>query len=323
MRVLSGDIGGTNCRLAVARVEGQHVTLERVVRYRNERYPGLESILAEFLNGEAACETCCLAVAGPTDGRTVSFTNLDWSVDADALAARFGFTRARLVNDFAAVGWGLNGLGTDDLAPLQIAEAVSGGPRVALGAGTGLGVSMCPWLGDHYRPLPSEGGHIGFAPASLEQDRLLEFLRARYGRASVERILSGPGIVDLYRFLRAEAGLADTPLLDAAQPAEAISEAGLDGRDASAAQALRLFAKIYGQTAGDLALAARATGGVFLAGGIAPKLLPILESGLFLEGFHAKGRFSDWMRELPVAVITDPDIGLKGAALAAVFAQAE
>lgn len=320
MKVLSGDIGGTNCRLAITRVEGLRVELERLVRYRNEQYPNLESILADFLGEDAACDTCCLAVAGPTDGRTVSFTNLDWSVDADALAARFGFARAHLVNDFAAVGWGLNGLTQDSLAPLQTAEALPGAPRVALGAGTGLGVSLCTWQGDHYRPLPSEGGHIGFAPVNAEQDRLLGFLRARYGRASVERILSGPGIVDLYRFLRADAGLTDTPLLDAEYPAEAISQSGLEGRDPSATQALRLFAKIYGQTAGDLALAARATGGVFLAGGIAPKLLPLLESGLFLEGFHAKGRFSDWMRNVPVAVITDTDIGLKGAALAAGFA---
>lgn len=317
MKVLSGDIGGTNCRLAIARVDGRHVELERLARFRNEQYADLESILAEFLEGEDACATCCLAVAGPTDGRSVSFTNLDWSVDAEALATRFGFDKARLVNDFAAVGWGLNGLTEGDIAPLQAAAAIAGAPRVALGAGTGLGVSLCPWRDDHYHPLPSEGGHIGFAPTCAEQDRLLDFLRARHGRASVERILSGPGIVDLYRFVRADAGLGDTPLLEAEHPAEAISQSGLEGRDPSATQALRLFARIYGQTAGDLALAARATGGVFLAGGIAPKLLPLLESGLFLEGFHAKGRFSDWMRGVPVSVITDPDIGLKGAALAA------
>lgn len=321
MKVLCGDIGGTNCRLAIARVAAQHVELERAARYRNDEYPGLESILADFLGEDASCDACCLAVAGPTDSRTVSFTNLDWSVDADALADHFDFPRARLVNDFAAVGWGLNGVSPALLAPLQTAPAQPGAPRVALGAGTGLGVSLCAWTDGHYRPLASEGGHIGFAPVNAEQDRLLGFLRARYGRASVERILSGPGIVDLYRFCLADAGLGDTPLLDGQRPAEAISQAGLDGHDPSAAHCLRLFAQIYGQTAGDLALAARATGGVYLAGGIAPQLLPLLESGLFLEGFRAKGRFSEWMREVPVAVILDPDIGLKGAALAAVLDQ--
>ena len=316
MRVLSGDIGGTHSRLAIARVEGQRVELERVGRYRNAEHPGLEAILAAFLDGEDRCDACRLAVAGPTDGRRVSFTNLDWTVDAEALATRFRFPSALLINDFSAVGWGLDSLTPDLLAPLQKGEAYPGSPRVALGAGTGLGVSLCVRHGDHYRPLASEGGHIGFAPVSAEQDRLLVFLRARHGRASVERILSGPGLVDLYRFRLAEAGLADSPLLAAAHPAEAISQAGLAGADAAATACLHLFAAIYGQTAGDLALAARAAGGIFLAGGITPKLLPLLASGLFLEGFRAKGRFTDWMHTVPVHVILDPDIGLKGAALA-------
>ncbi len=316
MKILSGDIGGTHSRLAIARAEGGRVELERVGRYRNAEHPGLEAILAAFLGRDDGCEACCLAVAGPTDGRRVSFTNLDWTVDAEVLATRLRLPWALLVNDFSAVGWGLDSLTPDLLAPLQEGEADPGSPRVALGAGTGLGVSLCVRHGEHYRPLVSEGGHIGFAPVSAEQDRLLAFLRARHGRASVERILSGPGLVDLYRFRLAEAGLADGPLLAADHPAEAISRAGLAGADPVATGCLRLFAAIYGQTAGDLALAARATGGVFLAGGIAPKLLPLLRSGLFLEGFRAKGRFTDWMHSVPVHVILDADIGLKGAALA-------
>jgi glucokinase len=314
--VLCGDIGGTHTRLAMARVEGQQVELVRVGRYRNALHPHLEDILADFLERETARDACCLAVAGPTDGRRVSFTNLDWRVDADALAQRFQFPSALLVNDFAAVGWGLESLTPPHLAPLQAGDACAGAPRVALGAGTGLGVSLCVWHGDHYRPQASEGGHIGFAPTSAEQDRLLVFLRARHGRVSVERILSGSGMVDLYRFCLADEGLADTALLAADHPAEAISQAGLDGKEDAAVRCLRLFAEIYGQTAGDLALAARASGGVFLAGGIAPKLLPLLASGPFLDGFRAKGRFTDWMRSVPVRVILDPDIGLKGAALA-------
>ena len=317
MKVLSGDIGGTHSRLAIARVEGHRVELERIGRYRNAEYPDLETILALFLEREATCDACCLAVAGPTDGRRVSFTNLDWSVDADVLAHRFGFSRALLVNDFAAVGWGLDCLTPDTLAVLQAGEVVPHAPRVALGAGTGLGVSIGTWHGDHYRPLPSEGGHIGFAPTNPEQDRLLVFLRARYGRASAERILSGPGIVGLYRFCLADAGRSDTPLLGAEHPAEAISQAGLGGKDDAAVRGLGLFSAIYGQTAGDLALAARANGGVFLAGGIAPNLLSLLGDGSFMRGFRAKGRFSDWMRGVPVSVILDPDIGLKGSALAA------
>lgn len=317
MKVLCGDIGGTHCRLAIAEVEGHRVELERNARYRAADHPDLETVLARFLERESMPAACCLAVAGPTDGRRVRFTNLDWTVDADALATRFGFSRAFLVNDFAAVGWGLDCLSGDTLAPLQSAESVAQAPRVALGAGTGLGVSLCAWRGDHYRPLPSEGGHIGFASTNPEQDRLLAFLRARHGRVSVERILSGPGIVDLYRFCLADAGLSDSPLLKADHPAEAIGQAGLGGEDDVAVRGLGLFSAIYGQTAGDLALAARAGGGVFLAGGIAPKLLNLLGNGSFMAGFRAKGRFSEWMRTVPVHVILDPDIGLKGAALAA------
>lgn len=319
MRVLSGDIGGTHCRLAMARVEAGRVVLDRSARYHNRLHPGLEAILADFLGPEPPADACCLAVAGPTDGRSVRFTNLDWVVDAAALAARFGFLRAELVNDFAAVGWGLDCLAPADLAVLQAGEALAAAPRVALGAGTGLGVSVCVRQGDHYRPIPSEGSHIGFAPVNPEQDRLLRFLRLRYGRVSLERILSGPGIVELYRFCLEEAGRADGPLLETDAPAASISRAGLAGEDADAARCLGLFAAIYGQAAGDLALVARAGGGIYLAGGIAPQLLSVLQGPAFLAGFRAKGRFADWMASVPVAVVLDPDIGLKGAALAASF----
>ncbi len=319
MIVLVGDLGGTHPRLANAHVEGGQVALDGVRRYRNAEHPDLGSILADFLRSGGRRDACCLAVAGPTDGRQVRFTNLDWNVDAQDLAQRFGFATAGLVNDFAAVGWGLDCLAPDLTAILQAGEPRAGEPRVALGAGTGLGVSLCAWHADHYRPQSSEGGHIGFAPASTEQDRLLLFLRARHGRVSLERILSGPGLVDLYRFCLDDSGRSDSALLGASQPAQAISHAGLSGDDPVAAHCLRLFAEIYGQAAGDLALVARAGGGVFLAGGIAPKLLPVLQGGAFLEGFRAKGRFSAWMAGVPVAVVLDPDIGLKGAALAATF----
>jgi len=312
-----GDIGGTHTRLALADLDGMQVGLRQVMRYKNAEYTDLNAILADFLSSIETCASCCLAVAGPTDGRRVQFTNLSWRIETDALVQRFGFSRCRLINDFAAVGWGLNTLGPDTLKTLQAGQPVVGGARVALGAGTGLGVSLCAWRDDHYQPLPSEGGHVGFAPCNREQDRLLAFLRPLYGRVSVERILSGPGLVDLFRFCLRVAGQNSSPLLEAAHPAEAISRAGLDLTDAVATHCLRLFAEIYGQTAGDWALAAQANGGIFLAGGIAPKLLPVLQSGVFMDGFTAKGRYSEWMTGVPVCVILDPDIGLKGAAFAA------
>lgn len=321
MKILCGDIGGTHCRLAMAAWDGRRVVLERAATLATAGQPDPYAVLAAFLESETEVEACCMAVAGPTDGRVVRFTNLAWHLDAGVLSARFGIPRTSLVNDFAAVGWGLDCLDPDQSLTLQAGEPRTGAPRLALGAGTGLGVGLVTWRGDHYRPLDSEGGHIGFAPVSAEQDRLLDFLRRRLGgRVSVERILSGPGLVDLYRFCLADAGLDDTPALAAERPAQAISRAGLEDGEPAARRALALFAAILGQTAGDLALACRAEGGVYLAGGIAPKLRQVLEDGTFLTGFRAKGRFAAWMEKLPVTLVLDPDIGLKGAALAAIRA---
>lgn len=318
MIVLVGDLGGTHTRLARARLDARTVTLERVVRYRNARHAGFDDMLRDFMADARDWEACCLAVAGPTDGWRVTFTNLDWHLDTEDLAMRHGLPRVHLINDFAAVGWGLDTLAPRDLLPLQQGIAEVGAPRLAVGAGTGLGVSLCLSCAGRYRPSPSEGGHIGFSPVTPEQERLHAYLRRMLGgRVSIERVVSGPGIVALYRFLCAEAGQPEHPLPPGDDAAAAIAAAGLQGGDARALAALRLFARLYGQAAGDLALVARAQGGVYLAGGIAPRLLSVLRDGEFLAGFHDKGRFAEWMRSVPVQVVLDADIALKGAAYAA------
>lgn len=320
MKILAGDIGGTHTRLALARRDGARVEIERAERVLNAGRAGVEGALADFLAQCGRIDAACLAVAGPTDGFSAQFTNLSWRIDSASLTRRFGMP-FRLVNDFAAVGWGLNALRSDDVATdvatLQAGNERPAAPRVALGAGTGLGVSICVAQAGLHQPLDSEGGHIGFAPTDAEQDRLLVWLRGEHGRVSVERLLSGPGLIGLYRFCLDEAGRASAIDLNEPSAARAISEAGLAANDAEATRALRLFARIYGQVAGDLALLARAQGGVFLAGGIAPQLLELLQAGEFIAGFRAKGRFSEWMESVPVKVILDPDVGLKGAALAA------
>jgi glucokinase len=318
LKILAGDIGGTHTRLALAQCDGACVRIETTARILNAGRPGVDALLADFLARNGPAEASCLAVAGPTDGRIAQFTNLPWRIDAASLSQRFALP-FRLINDFVAVGWGLNALQNADVATLQAGKPQAGAPRIAIGAGTGLGVSLCAAQGKLHLPLDSEGGHIGFAPTDAEQDRLLVFLREEHGRVSVERLLSGPGLVSLYRFCLQQAGRAEAGnrVLADPQTARAISQAGLTEADVEAVHALSLFARIYGQVAGDLALLARAEAGVFLAGGIAPQLLAVLQNGEFVAGFRAKGRFSDWMERIPVRVILDPDIGLKGAALAA------
>lgn len=326
MPVLVGDIGGTHCRLALASHHETGIRLHDIRRYRNADHAGLADILAAYLGPSPATTHACLAVAGPTDGQQVRFTNLDWQIDCRVLRTRLALAHIHLINDFEAVGWGLNALQPSDRVMLQNGQNHDAEPGVkaAIGAGTGLGVSICVPSPTCHRPLPTEGGHIGFAPVDAEQDRLLAFMRERHGRVSVERLLSGPGITDLYRFCLREHGEPEThaPLLAAEglaanTTAQAISTAALAGEHAPAVQAMRLFVRVYGQVAGDIALVSLARGGVFLAGGIAPQILPLFNAPDFLNAFHAKGRYREWMRTLPIAVITDTDIGLKGAAVAA------
>jgi glucokinase len=312
MDILAGDIGGTNTRLALAD-SARPGHLGPVRHYQNVDAACLEDLIADFLQSTGTQPTkACIAVAGPTDGKHVDLTNLAWRIDADLIARRFGVS-ARLINDFAAVGHGLEAMAPGDLHTLQVGVPVAGAPRVVLGAGTGLGVTQCMAGTEGYRPWSSEGGHIAFAPVDEEQCALWRGLQIEHGRVSVERILSGPGIVALYRHCRQAMG---RPMVQARAPAD-ITHAALAGDDATAVWAMRLFRAIYGQAAGDYALMAGALGGVYLAGGIAAKILPLLDDGVFMAGFRAKGRFSDWMGRVPVQVVLDPDIGLKGAALAA------
>jgi glucokinase len=311
MKVIVGDIGGTHTRLAIADVGiGTVVRLSPVSRFLNHEIDGLDTLLHDYLSKQARAMPVCLAVAGPTEGQHVTLTNLNWKIDAHALSHKLGI-QIRLINDFAAVGWGSNALNTADVHTLQAGQPNPEAPRVVLGAGTGLGVAVCVCHNGRYQPLPGEGGHIALAPVDAEQDALLAYLRSEYGRVSAERVLSGPGISALYRF---ECGrLNQTPAHD--DPAQ-ITTCALEESDVAAVTAVRLFARIYGQVAGDLALVAGARGGVYLAGGIAPQLLPLLQKEIAAQ-FVAKGRFSEWMRKIPLQIVLDPAIGLKGAALAA------
>ena len=326
MKVLAGDIGGTKTLLALMAVEPGHCRVLRQARYASGRYPDFESLLHQFLAeaGEEAVrhlEAACIAVAGPVREGKAQVTNLPWRLDAQVLADILGTPRVCLLNDFAAVGHGIEALGEEDTALLQAGRPEARGNRAVIGAGTGLGQAILVWQGGGYTVLPTEGGHADFAPTDELQAALWEDLRRRLGRVSYEHVLSGPGLERIFRFLCRHRDAEPRPELAAAlsggdAPA-AVAQAGLAGSDPLAQEALGLFVSVYGAQAGNLALAALATGGLYVAGGIAPKILPALRGEAFLRAFRAKAPMEDLMAAVPVRVVTDPQVGLRGAALVA------
>lgn len=327
MRVLAGDIGGTNARFMLAELTGAgHRVLARKTLASGD-YPSLVEALRAFLasQGDVHVESTCLAVAGPVEdaggGQRARITNLPWEVDAGVVAKALGGTRVQLLNDFAAAALGIEALEPDELIALQEGSERSDAPRAVIGAGTGLGQAILVSCAGRYEPLATEGGHAAFAPADALQDALLVHLRERFGRVSCERILSGSGLVNIYEFLR-ERGAAiesqDTAqAMRAGDPAAAVSAAALRGRDTLAGEALDLFVRIYGAHAGDVALSVLAHGGVYIAGGIALRIVAKLQDGAFVRAFNDKGRMSLLTRAMPVRVVRNEAVGLLGAMVAA------
>lgn len=325
MRILAGDIGGTKTLLQLADVEGETVRIRAERSFASGDYSSLAPMAREFLDEEAAesVVSACFGVAGPVvdEGRRqhAGLTNLPWRLDSEELSALLGIGRVRLINDFQAIGYGIDGLLPSQLETVQERPRLEAGPRLVLGAGTGLGVAQMFPCGLHYRVYPTEAGHIGFAPCDDEQMELLGYMQREYGRVSCERLLSGAGIEAIYRFI-SERGTDPSRrerVLSAPDPAAAVSAGALDGTDPDAVKTLELFASIYGSIAGDLALVTLATGGVYLAGGIAPKILPFINSDRFRGAFNDKGRMAPLTMAMPVQVIIEPKMGLLGAALAA------
>jgi len=318
MPILAGDIGGTKTLLQLK--EADDVLFER--RFDSTAFDTFDALLAAFFERAASVRlgevhAACIGVAGPVDGRLARVTNLPWQLDADALAARFGIPRLQLINDFQAVGYGLETLADGDLKVLQPGQARAGAPRALIGAGTGLGEGILVWVGDHYEVLPSEGGHVDFAPTDERQRALLAWLSERQPRVSYEHIVSGPGLETLYRFHAVQfAGQASASLLAALERGEGaavISQAAEQGDDL-AAQTLDMFVKIYGAQAGNLALTCLAAGGVYIAGGIAPRMAERLSGGVFMAAFRDKGGMSELVAQYPVYLVMNPLVGLQGAA---------
>lgn len=318
MKVLAGDIGGTKTLLAVVELEANGAPrVVREERFASREHSGLEEVLDLFGIAEEV-DAACFAVAGPVvDGRCET-TNLPWRLDRRALSANTGIEHLELINDFLVIGRGLEGLVDDQLLTLREGREVPHAPRAVLGAGTGLGEAFLLWQGEGYQVFPTEGGHADFAPRNELEIGLLRYLARQHGRVSVERVLSGPGLVEIYRFLVEEAGhdpAAGVMRQMAVQdPAAVITAHALASSDPTCVEALAAFTSIYGAEAGNLALRTLALGGVYVAGGIAPRIAGKLNDGTFCEAFLDKGRLRPFLEQVPVRVVLEPRVGLFGAA---------
>jgi glucokinase len=343
MTVLAGDIGGTNSRLAIfeavpSKPNDPHPVMAPVFEriYPSAAYPSLDVIAEGFL-AEAAAEigasarvtSACFGIAGPIENNMCRATNLPWVVDGRALSVRLSIARVVLVNDFYAAALGVTAVGPEQLAGLGGDPPVSHGPIAVLGAGTGLGQAFLLWSAadNQYQVIPSEGGHVDLAARTPLEMGLVQFLTVKYGRVSCERVLSGRGLVDVFTFLseepackrliRAETINALATRGPGHDPAATISQRGMAGADPICEMALGIFASVLGAVAGNLGLMMLATGGVFVAGGIAPRILSFLQRSGFREAFDRKGRLHTMVERLPAYVVTHPQPGLLGAAAVA------
>lgn len=322
--ILAGDIGGTKTVLALIDDEDEDALLTvREEVFPSRAYATFDLVLAAFLRERITgpLRAACFGVAGPViDGRCET-TNLPWVLDEKDLAEKTGARTVKLLNDLEATAYGMLFLPDSELHVLQAGKrrAAKSGNVAVIAAGTGLGEATLYWDGTRHHPIASEGGHADFAPQTDQEIDLLRYLRKRLeGHVSWERILAGPGLLNVYEFLR-DTGFAEEPAwlderLHEGDPSAAISKVGLAGQHPLAVEALDVFAALYGAEAGNMALRVLATGGVFVGGGIAPKILPALErDGAFLRGFRDKGRFQAFLDEIRVAVALNPKTALVGA----------
>jgi len=309
---LVADIGGTNARFALE--EPAHGALQCLRTYSVSDHAEFTEVLDAYLK-EAAGEgrqalpaAACLGVASAVHRDVIQFTNSSWSLDRSVLSRRLGASPV-LVNDFAAVGYGVIDLAEDGWVSLGGRSPVAEQPIAVLGAGTGLGVCSLAAIEGRYHVIEGEGGHADFAPVDAQEIAVLQKLMARYGRVSVERLLSGAGIVNIYTALSELSGREPVH-----SNAASITDAALVGVESLAVRSLEMFCRILGSTAGNLALTLGARGGVYIAGGIAPRFRDFLARSEFRARFEAKGRFSSYLRDIPVRLVIRDNIGLEGAA---------
>jgi glucokinase len=318
--VLAGDIGGTKTHLGLFKLDGQDIQLIRDQFYVTAQFKSLEEVAALFLGYDRHLNAACFGVPGPViEGRSHA-TNVTWQMEVNALSRALGIERTHLMNDLEATAYGVTHLTASELLELQHGEARSIPSNIAvIAAGTGLGEAGLVATAAGYHAVATEGGHCGFAPADDEDQRgLLAFLAHEFGHVSFERVLSGPGLYNIYRYLLTSMADEEPPwltdLIRKGDPPSVIGEIALAARDQRCVRALDLFVAIYGAEASNLALKYLSMGGIYLCGGIAPKIKSFLQRPAFLEGFLAKGRLRPTLERIPVKVSLNPSTALLGAA---------
>ena len=317
--ILAGDIGGTNARLAYFQPQNGHLRLVSEQTFPSREHSELGEIVSQFVDASGTRpEAACFGIAGPVRNGRVETSNLPWVVEQSQLARQIHLPATLLINDLEASAWGIGALAAGDLVPLNQVSGPIIGNQAVIAPGTGLGEAGLFWDGSRHHVFACEGGHTDFGPQGDLQIELVRFLKKRFGHVSYERILSGPGLVNVYEFLR-ECGCGDesaefAATLQQEDPAAVISRAALDRTQKLAEQALDLWIAVYGAEAANLALKVMATGGLFLAGGISPKILDKLRGPIFMQSFAEKGRLRSLMESIPVQVVTNEKAGLLGAA---------
>lgn len=321
--ILAGDIGGTKTVLSLleTHTDGQLTTV-REQTFASGEYDSFDAILTLFLPADIRLSSACFGVAGPVVEQRCFATNLSWTLDAELLKARLGTEKVRLLNDLEAMAFGMLHLEAEDFVELNPNAEPQSGNIAVIAAGTGLGEAILYWDGQQYHPVASEGGHCSFAPQTAQQDQLLHFLRQRFPQhVSYERILSGVGFSHLYDFLLDSQFAPACPAVPSAESCNGngadrnaiISRLGIDGEDVLCSEVVRLFVEIYGAEAGNLFMKAFATGGVFIGGGIGPKIRLAMQAGDFMRGFSAKGRFQALLGKVSVKLALNPRTPLIGA----------
>jgi len=316
--ILAGDVGGTKVHLALYDFKDGKLDYSRDERYPAKDYAGLEEIVKQFLGG-AKVDAACFGVPGPVRNGRLRLTNLPWTLDSRELATNLAITHVFLINDLEANGYGVAELSADQIYTLAEGDASQIGNRALIAAGTGLGEGLLIWNGHSHVPYPSEGGHSDYAPRNEDEIDLLRFLKQKNdGRISFERVVSGMGLTNVYDFLREVRGM-DVPKwlaqrMAAEDPNAVITECALAAKSEICERALDMFVSAYGAETGNLALKILSVGGVYVGGGIAPKILEKLKDGTFMKAFTDKGRLSQLLINMPVRIILESRAALLGAA---------